>query len=187
MFQELLPLLANRALTMTVAGMGGGRIRLNVIPQGLKADDEVNAKINHSNREEVSAVPERAIKALTTPLSISGTAEELDAQLPQLLAQFVEQHGTLQGAVDEARREIEEAVKAVADRKKKETKAKPEKKDDKIGRAADEESKQESDKGADKDKVEAGTDQVALPMDWCTAPISAPATNGSGQPAEGEK
>jgi PRTRC genetic system protein E len=182
MFQELLPLLTNRAVTMTVAGIGGGRIRLNVIPQGLKADEETNAKINHSNRDEVAAVPDSAIKALTTPLSISATAQELDAQLPQLLTQFVEQHGTLQGAIDDARRQIEEAVQAVADRKKKETKAKSEKKDDKGGKAAEEKSAQAKDAGTDKADKE-----QTLPMDWCTVPGLTSATNGSAQPTDGGK
>ncbi len=71
MFSELLPLLAERTLFLTVARVDGSHIRVNVIPKRLKENDTGES-------------------ALTTPLSITGAAEELDRDLPAQLTGFVE-------------------------------------------------------------------------------------------------
>ena len=82
MFIELMPLIEQRPLTITVAVLNGGRqIRVNVVPQSLEKDGKVNEKIGCSNKEKVQKVPDEAVKALTTPLSLTGTADEIDAEL----------------------------------------------------------------------------------------------------------
>ena len=60
MFKELVPILRNRAVLMTATALDDDQIRVNVVPKKMKDGDH---------------------DALTTPLSVTGTAEELDAQL----------------------------------------------------------------------------------------------------------
>src|ERR1022692_3644995 len=61
MFAELMPLLRKRNLLLTISLVEGDTIRATVVPQKV-SDTEDNA--------------------LTTPLAITGTAEELDRDLP---------------------------------------------------------------------------------------------------------
>lgn len=73
-FQELMPLLAQRTLLLMLSRVGADEIRINVIPQRVKsADTDQN-------------------DALLTPLSISGTPKELDEVLPAQLMEFVGTH-----------------------------------------------------------------------------------------------
>ena len=81
MFKELQPLLAKRSLTITVAALNGEQIRVNVIPHSRPEDTKVNEQIKYSHKDEVAAIPDAAVKALTTPISLTGTAEEIDAKL----------------------------------------------------------------------------------------------------------
>lgn len=67
MFTELMPLLRKRRLLLTLALIEGDTIRATVVPQ--KASDIED-------------------NAVTTPLAITGTAEELDRDLPQQLVEF---------------------------------------------------------------------------------------------------
>ena len=71
MFKELAPYLRQRAVLLTVTHIEDDQIRVNVIPQKLK--DGENA-------------------ALTTPLTVTGTADELDRDLPTTLVNFVSAH-----------------------------------------------------------------------------------------------
>ena len=68
MFKELVPILRNRAVLMTATALDDDQIRINVVPKKMKDGDH---------------------DALTTPLSVTGTAEELDAQLGSTLVGFV--------------------------------------------------------------------------------------------------
>ena len=61
MFVELLPILKTRPVMLTVALVNDQAIRINVIPKRLKDGDSGDA-------------------ALTTPLTITGTPEELDRE-----------------------------------------------------------------------------------------------------------
>src|SRR5258708_12595568 len=124
MFKELLPLITKRNLTITVEVVEENRIRVNVVPQALKADTEANGKIKYSHRDEIAEIPDGAIKALTAPLSLTGTAEEIDATLPEILTRFTESHVGLQNTFDRARDQIEQAVKAIDEREKNKPKAK---------------------------------------------------------------
>ncbi|HEV2398748.1 MAG TPA: PRTRC system protein E [Candidatus Sulfotelmatobacter sp.] len=124
MFIELMPLIENRPLTITVAALSEGRIRVNVVPQALAKDSKVNEKIGYANKDKVAQVPESAIHALTVPLSLTGAPEEIDAELAQQLTTYVDSHLKLEHAVDEAKRQIAEAIKAIEEREKNRSKAK---------------------------------------------------------------
>jgi hypothetical protein len=55
---------------------------------------------------------------------LTGTAEEIDAKLSDVLLQFVESHIQLQATFDRAGAEISDAVKAIDERNKNKVKAK---------------------------------------------------------------
>jgi len=125
MFTELMALIEQRPLTITVAVLNDGRqLRVNVVPQSLEKDGRVNDKVGYSNKDKIAKVPDEAIKALTTPLSLTGTAEEIDAELAQALREFAESHVQLQKTVDQAKEQIAEAMKAIEERDKNKAKAK---------------------------------------------------------------
>ena len=69
MFIELTPILKERVVMITASDIGNGFLRVNVIPKSLGTDDN---------------------PALTTPLTITGTPEELDRELAAQLASFSE-------------------------------------------------------------------------------------------------
>jgi PRTRC genetic system protein E len=124
MFQELHSLLKKRSLTITIAALNGEQIRVNIIPHSHPEDSKANEQIKYSHKDEVAEIPEAAVKALTTPISLTGTPEEIDANLPEVLLQFVESHSQLQATFDRACTEISEAVKAIDERNKSKSKSK---------------------------------------------------------------
>ena len=91
MFKELGPLLRQRTVVMILTRLEDDTIRVNVIPR----------KLNESEND-----------ALTTPLSVAGTAEELDAQLPSALVQFVGAHLELKNTLESAKEQMAAAAKA---------------------------------------------------------------------------
>lgn len=101
MFKELAPYLRQRAVLLTVTHLGEDQIRVNVIPQKLK--DGENA-------------------ALTTPLTVTGTAEELDRDLPTTLVNFVSAHLELKNTLDRAKAEMDAAAKTARDEARSKTK-----------------------------------------------------------------
>jgi PRTRC genetic system protein E len=90
MFKELAPYLRQRAVLLTVTHLDEDQFRVNFIPQKIK--DGENA-------------------ALMTPLTVTGTAEELDRDLPATLVNFVGAHLGLKNTLDRARAEMEAAAK----------------------------------------------------------------------------
>jgi PRTRC genetic system protein E len=124
MFRELMPLLEKRSLSITVSALSDGRIRVNVVPQRLDLDGKINEKIGYGNKDKIAPVPQSAIEALTTPLSLTGTAEEIDASLSHALTQFTQSHVQLHNTLELASQEITEAVKAAQEREKNKGKAK---------------------------------------------------------------
>ena len=94
MFTELLPLLKQRVLMITVSDIGDGMLRVNVIPRKLDADSDKNP-------------------ALTTPLSITASADELDRELPSQLASFTESVVKTASNLEELKTQHAAAVKAV--------------------------------------------------------------------------
>jgi len=91
MFKELAPYLRQRAVLLTVTHLEEDQIRVNVIPQKIK-DGENNA--------------------LTTPLSVTGTAEELDQELSSTIVNFVSSHLQLKNSLEKAQAEMDAASKA---------------------------------------------------------------------------
>jgi hypothetical protein len=59
--------------------------------------------------------------ALTTPLAITGTAEELDRDLPQQLVEFTGAHLQLQTTLASAKAEMDAAAKAAREEARKKT------------------------------------------------------------------
>ena len=103
MFTELLPVLKDRTVMLTIALVGDRTVRVNVIPR-RKTDKETDTAEN----------------ALTAPLTVTATADELDrdfaTQVTAFTTSFI-QLATNLGAVEAAHRL---AVKALAEEKKQE-------------------------------------------------------------------
>src|SRR5579864_7015861 len=129
-----MPVIQDRPLTITVAAVAGGKIKVCVVPQSQDKDGKVNSKIGYQAEKEVKKVPESSIKALTTPLALTGTPEELDAGLCEKLTTYAGAHAHLQHGIAQAAQEIADALKAIEDRNKAKSKPKTAptaKKDDK--------------------------------------------------------
>jgi PRTRC genetic system protein E len=91
MFKELVPILRSRAVLMTATALDDDQIRVNVVPKKVKDSDN---------------------DALTTPLSVTGTAEELDAQLGPTLVAFVASHLQMKNSLEKAKADMDAATKA---------------------------------------------------------------------------
>jgi PRTRC genetic system protein E len=91
MFKELAPLLRRCAVLFTVSHISEDQFRVNVVPK----------KISDGEND-----------ALTTPVSVSGTVEDLDLQLPQTLLAFVSSHLELKNTLDRAKADMDAAAKA---------------------------------------------------------------------------
>lgn len=91
MFQQLVPLLRQRSVLLTVTLVEDDLVRVNVMPNKL-ADGENTA--------------------LTTPMSFIGTATELDEQLPLAISSFVASHLQLKNTLTRAKEEMDAAAKA---------------------------------------------------------------------------
>ena len=102
MFTELMPLLRQRAVMITISDVGQGLLRVNIIPRKLVVDG--------SSDENTT---------LTTPLSITGKAEELDRELPGQLATFTESIARTGSNLDELKSQHAAAVKALEAENKK--------------------------------------------------------------------
>ncbi len=97
MFVELMPLLAGRTVLITVAKVDDRTLRVNVIPALAKADDN---------------------PALSTPLTYTGSPEELDAELGKHLAGYVQTHQQTASTLAEAKATMEAAAKAAQEEAK---------------------------------------------------------------------
>jgi PRTRC genetic system protein E len=107
MFQELMPLLSQRVLILTLSRVTDEQIRVNVIPKPMKSE--------HQSDDS----------ALTTPLAVTGTPKELDEQLPKQLVEFVETHLGLSSTLNNAKEQMQAAAKAARESAKKSTNPKP--------------------------------------------------------------
>lgn len=97
MFTELMPILAQRTVLITVARENDTTIRVNVMPK----------RTNESENP-----------ALTTPLSFAGTPEELDRDFGRELASYVDVHQRLGSTLAEAKAAMEAAAKAAQEEAK---------------------------------------------------------------------
>ena len=100
MFTELMPLLRKRGLLLTISLVEGDTLRATVLPQKASEADD---------------------KSTTTPLAITGTAEELDRDLPQQLIEFVGAHLQLQSTLASAKADMDAAAKAAREEARKKT------------------------------------------------------------------
>ena len=98
MFTELMPLLRRRRLILTISLVEGDTIRATVVPQKASETED---------------------NAITTPLAITGTAEELDRDLPQQLVEFTGAHLQLHSTLASAKAEMDAAAKAARDEARK--------------------------------------------------------------------
>ena len=103
MFVELVPLLKQRPLLITVTRVDE-KLKVNVIPAKLKEGED---------------------QALTTPLSFTGSPEELDAELGKQLVSYVDAHLELTSTLNEAKAEMEAAAKAARQKVKASQATKP--------------------------------------------------------------
>ena len=91
MFQQLVPLLRQRSVLLTVTLVEDDQVRVNVMPKKLAEGENT---------------------ALTTPMSFTGSAVELDEQLPAAISSFVASHLQLKNTLEKAKEEMASAVKA---------------------------------------------------------------------------
>jgi PRTRC genetic system protein E len=91
MFKELLPVLRDRAVLLTVTLVDADQIRVNIVPKKLKDGDN---------------------DALMIPLSVTGTADALDADLPSAIVSFVGFHLQMKNNLEKAKAEMDAASKA---------------------------------------------------------------------------
>jgi PRTRC genetic system protein E len=92
MFQQLVPLLRQRSVLLTVTLVEDDQVRVNVMPKKLAEGENT---------------------ALTTPMSFTGAAAELDEQLPAAIGSFVAGHLQLKNTLMRAKQEMDAAAKAV--------------------------------------------------------------------------
>jgi PRTRC genetic system protein E len=97
MFIELMPLLAGHTVLITVAKVDDKTLRVNVIPIQAKADEN---------------------PALSTPLTYTGSPEELDAELGKHLAGYIWIRQETASTLAEAKATMEAAAKAAQEEAK---------------------------------------------------------------------
>jgi len=95
-FVELMPLLKDRTLLLTIARVGE-KVKVNVIPAKAREGED---------------------QALTTPLSYTASPEELDAELGKHLASYVDTHLALGSTLAEAKAEMDAAAKTARQKAK---------------------------------------------------------------------
>src|ERR1035438_6330029 len=114
MFTELMPILKSRPLTLEIPEVDKTKIRVNVIPKAVDSDSQLTRDVTQKE-----GVTKEDVAALITPLSLVGTPEEIDAELPQLLASYSDGHTTVLESLKELQETLAEVAKSAkeADRK----------------------------------------------------------------------
>jgi len=97
MFTELMPLLAQRTVLITVVRDSDNTIRATVVPKRTSETENT---------------------ALSTPLSFVGTPEALDRDFAKELAGYVDTHRQLSSTLAQAKAEMEAAAKAAQEEAK---------------------------------------------------------------------
>jgi PRTRC genetic system protein E len=96
-FTELMPLLAERTVLITVARESDTTIRATVVPKRISESENA---------------------ALSTPLSFVGTPEELDRDFAKELGAYVDAHRQLGSTLAQAKATMEAAAKAAQEEAK---------------------------------------------------------------------
>jgi PRTRC genetic system protein E len=158
MFQQLVPLLRQRSVLLTLTCLEDDQIRVNVIPKKLKEGEN---------------------SALTTPMSFTGTAAELDEQLPDSIVSFVSSHLELKNTLARAREEMDAAAKAAQEeaRNKAKSNRKPSSESaGKVDPAAEEEQKKEAEPPRTPGLFDHPAEPQPAPKPARVAPVAAAAT-----------
>lgn len=100
MFAELFPLLEKRTVMITLASVGDGRIRANVIPARAKQDETADV-------------------ALSAPLTMTATPAEMDERFAAELTQFTESALQTASTLDEVKTQHKAAIHALEEENKK--------------------------------------------------------------------
>ena len=145
MFVELMPLLAGRTVLITVAKVDDKTLRVNVIPAQAKADEN---------------------PALTTPLTFTGSPEELDAELGKHLTGYVQTHQQTASTLAEAKATMGAAAKTAQEEAKRKA----------------EERKKAAHKPLDKGTDATAETGSAASAASATPPDAAPASASAGTP-----
>ena len=103
LFRGLAPMLTNRTVMMTIAAAANGCLTVSIIPK-KNTDDENDV--------------------LTTPLCATGTAEELDCELPRQICEFVEVHTATASNIEQIKQELAAAEKTADEARKEKLKGK---------------------------------------------------------------
>jgi len=103
LFSQLAPMLSNRTVILTVAATDRDVLMVSIIPKKLKDDEN---------------------EVLSVPLCATGTAAELDRDLPRQLRDFVDAHAATSSNLARIKEELEEAEKAAEEARKEKVKAK---------------------------------------------------------------
>ena len=106
MFKELVPLLSNRVVLMTLSLVEDDKIRVSVVPKKIKEDEN---------------------DALTTPVAFTGTAEELEAELGPTLVSYTGSHLQLKSTLENAQAQMDAAAKAAKSKAQLNSKTPPKK------------------------------------------------------------
>jgi len=109
-FVELMPVLAGRTVMITIARIDEERIRVNVIP--TKASEDENT-------------------ALSTPVSLTGSPEELDVELGKHLVAYADSHRQLRTTLAEAKAQMDAAAKAAQEKAKRQAEERKKKAEEK--------------------------------------------------------
>jgi PRTRC genetic system protein E len=100
-FEQLIPMLAERTVMLVVTKADEQHLSVSVIPKRMKDGENT---------------------ALLTPLCCTGTAQELDRELPAQLREFVAGHVKLANNLADIQRERDEAEKAAREEAKRKQK-----------------------------------------------------------------
>ena len=103
LFSQLAPMLSNRTVILTVATTDRDLLTVSIIPKKLKEDEN---------------------EVLSVPLCATGTAEELDRDLPRQLRDFVDAHAATTSNLARIKEEFEAAEKAAEEARKEKLKGK---------------------------------------------------------------
>jgi PRTRC genetic system protein E len=147
-----------RSVLLTLTCLEDDQIRVNVIPKKLKEGEN---------------------SALTTPMSFTGTAAELDEQLPDSIVSFVASHLELKNTLARANEEMDAAAKAAQEEAR--SKAKSNKKPSsesarKVDSAAEEEQRKEGEPPRTPGLFDYPAEPQSAPTPAGVAPVAAAVT-----------
>ncbi len=160
MFQELMPLLSQRVLILTLSRVSDEELCVNVIPKPLKSDQQSDNP------------------AVATPLAVTGTPKELDEQLATQLAQFAETHLGLSSTLKSAKEQMNAAAKAAREAAKKSTSSKAHSGSDKNSTAGSVQLKVETDAQGNPDDAQSSP-AVTQAIATGTSTVGVGASTGS--------